>query len=110
MARLGVGRRVDETRLRFCEELGQPTRTVLAVGSRPTATTGRSSISHGDVIVWEHQPKDRFVLVGSPPVTRRGEHGDEPGHRATTCECDPREDKGSEKARVRLQVRQSIER
>ncbi len=39
MARLGVGRRVDETRLRFCEELGQSTGTGLAAGSRPTATT-----------------------------------------------------------------------
>jgi len=110
MARLGVGRRVDETRLRFCEELGQSTGTVFAGGSRPTATTGRSSISHGYEIVWEHQPIGRFVLVTSPPVIRRGEHGDEPGHRAATCECDPRGGKGNEKARVRLQVRQSIER
>lgn len=110
MARLGVGRRVDETRLRFCEELDQSTGTVLAVGIRPTATTGRSSISHCDEIFWEHQPEGRFVLVVSPPYTRRMEHGDEPGHRATTCECDPREDKGIEKARVRLQVRQSIQR
>ncbi len=80
MARLGVGRRVDETRLRFCEELGQSTGTVLAGGSRLTATAGRSSIPHGEEIVWEHQPKGRFVLVGSPPITRRIEHGDEPDH------------------------------